>query len=139
MIKKIPWKSGYIVIDYTIDKLNISALNNSFELKPRTIVVSKFDKYVEAVNRRRYIYIYFIEELKPFINSNEVVFRENDIDFYEINYTKLDYDEYYTIILPGHFIYEYIVLTSDELAVMLSIKRRVFYERVDSKLVLYIV
>lgn len=139
MIKKIPWRTGYIVLNYSTDRLSISALNNMIELKPRTIVINETSGYSEGCVRKRYVYIYFSEELKPYSCRDEVLFKENNVDFYETIYTKIDYDEYYTIILPSHFLYEYVVLTSDELAVTMSTKKSVFYEKVNSKLVVYVV
>lgn len=139
MNRKTPWRDGYIVLNYTSDVLLINAMNNSVEARPRTIVISRFKNYIEAISNRKYIYIYFPEELKPFTNEGGVSLQEIRLEFYDIKYTRIDYDEYYTVILPGFFLYDYIVLTSDEIAVAMSIKRRVFYERIDSRLVLYIV
>lgn len=139
LIKKVPWKNGFINIDFNVDRLKIIALNNMFEARPRTILVNKFSEYRESNVRKKYIYVYFNEELKPFNNGEDVVNPDRGFEFYEIKYTKTDYDEYYTIIPPSSFLYDYIVLTSSELGIVMSVKRRVFYEKIDNTLIIYTV
>ncbi len=139
MRRKIPWKNGYLIVDYTSEYLKIISPETSFEVRPRTVIVNGYKHYREASNKKKYIYVYFREELKPYIGDGEVKLIQRLMDFYEVRYVKTYYDEYYTIILPGMFFFEYIVFNSEELLVVLSSKKKSFYEEIDHMLTIYVV
>ena len=138
MKHKIPWKNGHLVLDYTSDYLKVVAANISFEIRPRSVIVYGYKSYREAENKKKYIYIYFIEELKPFTGVEKQVLK-TIMDYYEIRYVKTYYDEYYTIILPGTFLADYITFTSEELLLVFSSKRKTFYEELENMLTIYVV
>jgi len=138
MKRQLPWRNGYIILDYTPDYLRVMGRNLYFDVKPRTVVVKGYKDYVERSNNKKYIYIYFREGLDCFTDKTSTSTAWN-IEFYEVRYVKTHYDEYYTIILPGHFFIDYIIFNSVELLIVLSSKKKVFYESVEDVLTIYIV
>jgi len=121
------------------DKLIIKAKNVSIELRPRTIVVENAVDYREGVDKKRYIYIYFREMFEPF--ENKVVEQDYSREHvnYEVRHVKTYFGEYLTMITPPQFFIDYLILSSDELAVVLSGKREVYYEKIGDVLTIYIV
>jgi hypothetical protein len=58
---------------------------------------------------------------------------------YIVRYTRSLIDEYYTIITPGSHLYDYVVITSDELGIVLSGRREVYFDKTNSTLTIYLV
>jgi len=135
---RLAWKNGYLILEHTSDYLRVRSVSVVFEIRPRTVVVRGCRGYREGVVDKKYIYVYFVDELKPFAENVEHA-QSTIRDHYEIIYTKTFYDEYYTIILPGTFLIDYIIFTSDVLLLAMSSKRKSFYEKLDSELTIYVV
>lgn len=113
------------------------------ELRPRTIVVKNNIKSFEErdvgkTRKKKVIYIDFRESLKLFMGQGEQV-KEILVDGYEIRRQDLGFDEYLTIITPGTHLYDYIILSSSTLAIVLSGKRQVYFDKEDTVLTIYIV
>lgn len=139
MRRKIPWKTGYLVIEYTSERIKIESPTTCFEIRPRYTFVKNYNEYREVVNKKKYIYVYFKEELKPYINSPSSGEIRYLMNFYEIRHVKTFYDEYYTILLPGIFFFDYIVFNSEELLLVLSSKKKTFYEEINNMITIYVV
>ncbi len=136
---KIPWGNGYIVVETSSDILRIRSKNMSIEVRPRTIIVHGYSSHrVGGDSRKKYIYIYFREKLREYDGKVDVS-NPKHIDGYEFRYTKTYYDEYYTIVTPYSFLIEYIILTSSELGIVLSGKKKIYFEKINNTLTIYIV
>jgi len=137
--RRLPWRNGHIVFEYTNDYFRVESTSVFFEIRPRMVVVKGYSSYREGEwLKKKYVYIYFSGELKPFPERLEQA-SHTIRDLYEILYTKTFYDEYYTVILPGSFLIDYIIFASNVLLLAMSSKRKVFYEKLNSQLVVYLV
>jgi len=137
--RRLPWRDGCIVFEYTNDYFRVESASIFFEVRPRMVVVKGYSGYREGEwLTKKYVYVYFNGELKPFPERSEQA-PHTIRNLYEVLYTKTFYDEYYTVILPGSFFIDYIVFTSDVLLLAMSSKRKVFYEELGRELVVYLV
>lgn len=141
--KKIGLRNGYITLTIKSDVLILESRNILIELRPRTVVVrdnikSFEERDVGKSKKKKIVYIDFSETLKLFVGQGEQV-RETLVDGYEIRRQDLGFDEYLTIITPGTHLYDYIILSSSTLAIVLSGKRQVYFDKEDNMLTIYIV
>ncbi|RLG81420.1 MAG: hypothetical protein DRO13_01235 [Thermoprotei archaeon] len=139
MERKLRWDKGYLLAEYTSDKIVVRGSNACIEIRPRTIVVRGFLTYYEAGNKKKYIYVYFRGGLRAFTSNKPTSRHTKIVDIFEFRYTRTFYDEYYTIIMPGAFFVEYVILTKSVMTIALSGKRRTYYEELRDSLVIYIV
>ncbi len=137
---KIPWMNGILYVDARDEVLVLQAVNLVLELRPRALIINKYRGYrVGEDQRNRYLYIYLAEKIRSFPGKTSVEKGEYMISNHVLKRTITKYDEYYTIITPGYFLYKYIILTSDEIGVAMSRKREIYFEPENSSLIVYLV
>jgi len=138
----ITWSDGCLSLKISYDLFKIKGYNFELELRPRTIILKNYSRYrVGTDQRRKYVYVYFDEKIKPLDKCDQFLEIKGVryIDSYEFRYTRTFYDEYYTIVVPGIFYIEYIILSSTKLGIVLSKKREVYFEETSEYLIIYIV
>lgn len=136
----LPWKNGVLKLYIRDDILVLEAENNRIEFRPRTIIVEKAARVKEGVvGKKKYLYIILLRELKPFSekpHSRRIIGKPLIIERYEIRYTRTGIGEYYTFITPGTHLYDYIIISEDEIGIAISGKREVYV--VEERLSCYI-
>ncbi|ABN69620.1 hypothetical protein Smar_0512 [Staphylothermus marinus F1] len=139
---RIKWGNGSLYTELHEDTLIIYSSNFSLELRPRTIIIDNYRGYrIGEDNKRKYIYVYLKEKINPYATPPQITPAKKPvlIGDYQIVYTTTKYDIYYTIITPGYTLYEYVIITSDEVGIALSRKRETYFEETDNKLIVYLV
>ncbi|WP_148677116.1 hypothetical protein [Staphylothermus hellenicus] len=139
---RMKWGNGSLSVELNEDILTIYSPNFLLELRPRTIIVDNCRGYrVGEDNKRKYIYIYLKEKINPYTSPPQITPTKKPILLgnYQLVYTTTKYDLYYTIITPGYTLYEYVIITNDEVGIALSRKRETYFEETDNKLVIYLV
>lgn len=98
---------------------------------PKEVRVSgPIEKHVEeSYGKKRYIYVKFSEKLLPLTGKGEYVLKRKIIENFEVRITDLDFTKYLTIIMPGTFLYNYALLSDDELIIETSTKKEVYFEK----------
>ncbi len=137
------WRDGSVEIIIKGEILLLKFLNNSVEFRPRSISIENSrEHYLRSDSKKKYIYVYFPEELKPLPFQPSLKLKDIDsftVENYEFRYTRASIDEYYTIVTPGTHLYDYVILTSDELGIVLSGKREVYFDETSDVLTIYLV
>jgi hypothetical protein len=132
--------NGVLYVDIRDEVLVLQAVNNVLELRPRTLIVKKYRGYrIGEDPKNKYLYIYLAEKIRSFPGKISSEKEEYMIGNYVLKRTITKYDEYYTIITPGYFLYEYIILTSEEIGIAMSRKREVYFEPENGSLIVYLV
>ncbi len=137
----VRWGKGGLELEQSNHALIIRAKNYEIVLEPRSIIVNgKYSgkREVEHMNRKT-IFIDFAEKVEPFNPSRIDISGRNYVGNFEIIYTDLEFEHYLTIITPAEHLYDYAVLTTEELMIHMQAKRQVFYEEEPfEKIILYI-
>lgn len=139
---KLKWSNGTVLSELREDTLVMRSINFYLELRPRAIIVRNYRGYRLGEDaKRRYIYVYLREKISPYTGPPEInpINKPVLIGNYQLKYTITKYDEYYTIVTPGYTLYEYVIITSDEIGIALSRKREVYFEEGSNELVIYLV
>ncbi|MET1101051.1 MAG: hypothetical protein ABWW69_01035 [Pyrodictiaceae archaeon] len=128
----IKWGIGALELNVSPDLLEVSATNMRMYFEPRSIVVEAVyeEPRVTDTEKHRNIYIGLPEGVKPLEKPPrlDVVGRQL-VNLVDIRVVDLGFDRYLTIITPGGFLYDYIVLTTGVLYVRALAKRKVFFEK----------
>lgn len=139
----LPWKEGVLKLCIRDDILVLEAENNKIEFRPRTIIVEKAAQVKEGVvGKKKYLYIVLLRELKPFNEkpySRIITGKPLIIERYEIRYTRTGIGEYYTFVTPGTHLYDYIIVSEDEIGIAMSGKREVYVEEERLSCYIYLV
>jgi len=138
----VPWHNGSLEVLVKESVLVLRGSNFFIEIRPRSVIISNVkDLRIGEDTKKKYIYIYLIEPIKPLtsVHSKIVPGKPFNIGDYQLRYTITNYDHYYTIITPGYTLYDYIVVSSDEIGIVTSRKREVYYEVSDHMITLYFV
>ncbi|MEB3844681.1 MAG: hypothetical protein LRS48_03245, partial [Desulfurococcales archaeon] len=121
--------------------LTIRAKNYEIVLEPRSVLlVGRYGakREIEHMNRKT-VFIELVDKVMPLETPRIDIVGRNYIGNFEVVYTDLGFEKYLTIITPAEHLYDYAVLTSDELMLYMQAKRKLFYEEEPfDKLVLYI-
>jgi len=109
-------------------------------LLPREIkVVDDVDRFSEEESsRKRYVRVFFRKPIEP-INEKPEKHYEGIFENYEVRFTNLGFSKYLTIIVPGSFLYNYVVLSENSVSIECSIKKTVYFEKIKSSLTIYFV
>ena len=124
------------------DTLVVEAENARITLEPRSIAVEAGYRYKREIEdkSRKNLYIGFSEPLKPIEAPRVDILGRGFIGNFEVIYTDLDFEKYLTIITPASAVYDYVVLTNEELMVQMPPRRKLYYEEEPyDKIVVYIV
>jgi len=93
----------------------------------------------EESTRKRYIRVFFSEPLIPLNEEPYTKFHGGIIENFDIRYTNLGFSKYLTLIVPGSFLYNYLVLAENSLSIECSIKKSVYFEKYRNSLTIYFV
>ncbi len=142
MIRKyLRWDDGYVMFELRDSEYLLLFANNTILFRPRSIFVEKNvagNKIVYS-KKRRYVYVTFSKYLLPYSESGNKAVDEY-IDYrIEVRYTRLKYGNYLTINLPGAYLYDHVILTDDQICIVISAKRNAYFERTDDGLTIYLV
>ncbi len=142
MIRKyLRWDDGYVMFELRDSEYLLLFANNTILFRPRSIFVEKNvagNKIVYS-KKKRYVYVIFSKHLLPYSE-----FGKKGVDEYidyliEVRYTRLKYGNYLTINLPGAYLYDHVILTDDQMCIVISAKRNAYFERTDDGLTIYLV
>ena len=109
----------------------------------RTITAPKDSevRVAEPSVKKRTIYV-FHEDL-GFIESPPYIdLRAGQSRVYEnfdLRPVDLDFEQYLTIVTPGSFLYDYVIVTKRKTGVIMSAKRDVYIEETKNSLIIYLV
>ncbi len=139
----IKWGSGSILLKSIASDLVLKTDNLYLELRQRVVVVEGSIGSYEIVSsgrsgKRKHVYIKLRDSVKPLGRKGVVVDREY-IDNFEIRVLEKEFGKYITVVTPGAFLYDYIILSDDIIMVSLSGKREAYIDLEDNRLTIYVV
>ncbi len=138
----IKWWSGSLVFRVSSEQLVVGSRNTSVDLRQRTVIVKapieSYEVFYDENSRKKYVYIYFRGNIRPFERRCRVVDREA-IGVFEIRVVDKEFESYLTIVTPGFYLYDYVILTRDSIAIVLSGNRQVYFDKGVDHLTVYIV
>ena len=139
----VAWRNGCIDFKARNNELEIITGDLKIILRPRAIIfINGVTDYELGESgrkaKKKYIYIYPRNGIEP-INKCGKLLKEYTLDRFEIMYQKLSFNEYMTIITPGEYLYDYIILTNDTVTIAMSGKKEAYFYREEDKLTIYIV
>ena len=127
----VKWNGGAIELRVSSEHLEVVASNGLLVFEPRSVEVRMpytLKRDVEDKNRRT-VFIEFRESVKPIEHPPRIdIVGRNFVGNFEVIYTDLEFETYLTVITPATYLYEYFVLTSTDLMLYMSSKRKVYFE-----------
>ncbi len=122
---------------------NALIVNDSIVLDARSLSFPKGAKvfYAEPSKKKRAIVIEH-EELKlvDFPPSVEMVAGERKyFNGFELRAVDLGFEKYLTVVVPGSFLYDYVIITPRKSEVVMSFKRQVYVEEGSKNTIVYLV
>ena len=122
-------------------ELEIKAENTRIILRQREIVVdSPVSRYEDVVtSKRKYFYIYLSENIKPLHPPRIDIIDYDVVGGFEIRVTNIEVSRYLTIITPGAYLYNYVILSDNLLGGETNTRRELFYEKTSRGLTIYFV
>ena len=141
---EVKWGNSCIELEHSIDILRLNSVNYRVELRPRTIIVKGSIDSSEVVEtgkhrKKKYLYINFKEKIKGFVGRRYSQETEFILRNFEVKILDLEFERYITIITPGPFLYNYVIISQDQLVIELSGKREVYIDRELKMITVYIV
>ncbi len=137
----VRWGRGGLELEPSSQALIIRAKNYEIMLEPRSILINgqySGKREIEHMNRKT-IFIDFAEKVKPINPPRIDISGRNYVGNFEVIYTDLEFEHYLTILTPAEYLYDYVVLTTEEFMIYMQAKRQVFYEEEPfEKIILYI-
>ncbi len=139
----VAWGNGCIEFKVRNNELEINGENVKIILRPRVIIFTNGVTDYELGEsgrkaKKKYIYIYPKNGIEP-INKRGKFLKEYSLDRFEIMYQKLSFSEYMTIITPGEYLYDYVIITRDIVTIAMSGKKEAYFYKEENKLTIYIV
>ncbi len=139
----VKWRNGSLKLVFKEPLLEIISKNYRFILRPRIVIVEGTVKEynIASPNRRgkyKYVYIELGEEVIPFDKKGRMP-RPDIIGGFEVNYQDMRFEEYLTIVTPGTFLYEYVILTTNMLTICLSAKKEAYVDLEENVATIYVV
>lgn len=130
-----------LLFSFRGEALTIAAYNLTLTLNPRGVDVATSirDLRVYSVGKRKYTYIYFNELVKPLPTGRSDITDRAFISGFEIVVTHIDGNNYLTVVTPGSWLYNYVVLADNTLLIEMSSKRDVYFEKLVDEVVIHIV
>ncbi len=137
---RVAWGDGHLELRFVEDWLEVLASNYRIILAPRSVEIrGEASGHRESlVGKRKYIYVGLAEGLKPLRGPGERVERLL-VGGFEVTGTDVEFSRYLTIVTPGFFLYNYVVLSDSSLALELSARREAYFDEGGEKLTLYLV
>ncbi len=122
-------------------ELEIKAENTRIILRQREIVVENTITHYEdkITGKRKYFYIHLSEKIKPLQPPRIDITDYEIINGFEIRITNIEISKYLTIITPGPYLYNYIILSENLIGGETNTRRQLFYEKTNKKLTIYFV
>ena len=123
------------------EALTIAAYNITLTFNPRGIdvVANIGDVKVYDIGKRKYVYIFLNERIKPLPTGKSDIVDKEFIGSFEVVVTRINGNNYLTIITPGSWLYNYVILTDDTLLIEMSSKKDVYFEKLEDEIVVHIV
>jgi len=140
MINRVKWGNGVVLIRCSEDSLILTFKNVKITLYPREVQVNRgvLRFFESTVGKKRYVYVYFREKLKPIITNDITNARNTRVQCnFEVHCVDLEFSKYLTIVTPGATLYNYVVFTEDIMTIVSSGKRKVYFETIDGGLNVY--
>lgn len=139
----IVWGDGCVSFRSRNNELKVIAENLEILLRPRVIVfIDKIDSYelceCGKKAKKKYIYIYPKTHIQP-INKRGKFLKEYTIEKFVIMHQRLSFDEFITVITPGEYLYDYIILTKEVITVAMSGKKEAYFYEEENRLTVYFV
>ena len=134
--------AGALELTVAGDVLTVRAANAEITFEPRSVIIEAGYTYKKEITdrNRKNLYIGLREPLKPLDAPRVDIVGRNYVGNYEVIYTDLDFEKYLTIITPSGHLYDYAVITTKEIMLQMSPRRKIYYEEQPyDKLIVYLV
>ena len=122
---------------------NAMIVADKIVLDARSITLPKESKvfYAEPTVKKRTLYATYNElpthEFPPTVDmvaNDRRVFRG-----FEVRAVDMDFEQYLTIVVPGSFLYDYVIITKKKMGIVMSAKRESYLEETSKSKILYLV
>ncbi len=139
----IAWGDGHLEVKAIDNELLVKAGNLKIMLRPRVIIVEGVQTEHEVGeagkrSKKKYVYIYPDQGIRSLEGRGKII-NEYNMDRFEIKYQRLSFNEYLTIITPGEYLYDYIIITRDTITIAMSGKREPYFYKENNRLTIYLV
>jgi len=144
VLKKISLKlnGGCIDIAYTSEQVSLIGDGFSFEFRQRSITlknVNNVEVHVIRSGRKKVIYARYRGNMLPCRDHGETSREEISTPLFTARVTRCSLDTYLTLIFPGTFLIDYVVMSRDMVGLVLPGKREIHTEKTGNDVVIYIV
>ncbi|MCS7127982.1 MAG: hypothetical protein N3E36_01755 [Sulfolobales archaeon] len=123
-------------------ELLIKGLNIELELRPKAIVINgsigRVEEHLDEISgKTKYVYIELLESIKVFENSGELL-RNSIVGAFSLSTIERPYGCFLTITTSGAHAYNYVIVSPNMIAVVMSSKRAVYIEHSNNLAAIYI-
>ncbi len=137
----VRWGSGSLRLKAGESSLSVDAANASILLESRMLRINgSVGSWADAaLGRDRWVYVDFREEFKPIPTRRGATSRVLLKGLYDARSIDVGFEKYLTIVVPGFFLYDYVIISSWRMAVKSPAKRSFYFDHTDASLTIYIV
>ncbi|MEM0355322.1 MAG: hypothetical protein QXP72_03745 [Desulfurococcaceae archaeon] len=137
-IRRIKWLDGYLLLETTFDYIMLKSANIAIEVKPKTIIVKGAENYrIYRTSFSQYIYVYFVEKLKPFTNYSSNNYSLENLSI-RIENVKTSIGDFCIIKLPEQFNIQHLIITEEKICIAIHLKRKLTTELIENTVIIYV-
>lgn len=120
-------------------ELEIVSANTRILLHPRDIVIeAQVEKYEDVIaGKRKYLYVYFRNTIEPLDAPRIDISDVEVVDGFEVRATNIEFARYLTIITPGAYLYNYVIISDNVLTAEVNTRREIYYEQITKGVTIY--
>ncbi len=137
----VRWGRGVLRLKASQDSLEVEAGNGSISLEARMIrVEAPVEEWRDVLQgKRRWVYVDLGEELEPLPGGRNATSRLLMLGLFDIRSTDIGVERYLTVVTPGHFIYDMVIVSSARIGVAAPMRRSFYFDRDEDSLTMYLV
>ncbi len=135
------WGGGAVEIRVHGSVFVFRAANAEIVFEPRSVVVeAKYAGRRQVLDEKRTrVYIDLAEEVKPLEPVRIDLIGSRTLGLFEVRLTDLEFRRYMTVVTPADFLYDYFIVSDDQVMIEMSGRRKVFFEEEPfEKIIVYI-
>ncbi len=141
-VTSIKYCGGSLEVASRNNELLVRGLNVELELRPKAIVINgsvgRVEEHLDEVSgKAKYVYIELLESIKTYEDRGELL-RNSVVGAFSLSTVERPYGCFLTITTGGIHAYDYVIVSPNTIAVVMSSKRTVYVEHSNNLVAIYV-